>query len=67
MIGSLKNSDFELSSVIEDDLRSVTVRSCNRLRADFNQIVSKSECVLLLDILYSIRMRNERSAKHHFS
>ena len=38
LIGSLKNSDFGLSRVIEDDLRSVTVRSYNRLRSDFNQI-----------------------------
>ena len=38
LIGSLKNSDFGLSKVIEDDLRSVTVRSYNRLRSDFNQI-----------------------------
>ena len=38
LIGSLKNSHFGLSRVIEDDLRLVTVNSYNRLRSDFNQI-----------------------------
>ena len=38
LIGSLKNSDFRLSRVIGDDLRSMTVNSYNRLRLDFNQI-----------------------------